>query len=41
VKADVLATGDDALQKLGKRAPLPIVASRGLRERLRNAGAGG
>ena len=33
--ADVLVTGDAALQKLGKRAPLPIVSPRGLWDRLR------
>jgi putative PIN family toxin of toxin-antitoxin system len=33
--ADVLVTGDAALLKLGKRAPLPIVSPRGLWERLR------
>jgi putative PIN family toxin of toxin-antitoxin system len=35
--ADVLVTGDAALQKLGKRAPLPIVSPRGLWDRLRGA----
>lgn len=35
--ADVLVTGDAALQKLGKRAPLPIVSPRGLWDRLRAA----
>jgi uncharacterized protein len=35
--ADVLATGDAALQKLGKRAPPPIVPPRGLWDRLRGA----
>lgn len=33
--ADVLVTGDAALQKLGKRAPLPIVSPRGLWQMLR------
>ena len=33
--ADVLVTGDAALQKLGKRSPLPIVSLRGLWEMLR------
>lgn len=33
--SDVLVTGDAALQKLGKRAPLPIVSPRGLWDRLR------
>ena len=33
--ADVLVTGDAAVLKLGKRAPLPIVSPRGLWERLR------
>ena len=36
--ADVLVTGDAALQKLGKRAPLPIVSPRGLWDRLRSSG---
>ena len=36
-KADVLVTGDAVLQKLGKRAPLPIVSPRGLWDRLRAA----
>lgn len=36
-QADVLVTGDAALQKLGKRAPLPIVSPRGLWETLRGA----
>jgi putative PIN family toxin of toxin-antitoxin system len=36
--ADVLVTGDAALLKLGKRAPLPIVSPRGLWERLRASG---
>lgn len=36
-EADVLVTGDTALQKLGKRAPLPIVSPRGLWETLRGA----
>lgn len=35
--ADVLVTGDAALQKLGKRAPLPITSPRGLWEMLRGA----
>ena len=34
--ADVLVTGDAALQKLGKRAPMPIVSPRGLWDRLRD-----
>ena len=33
--ADVLVTGDAAVLKLGKRAPLPILSPRGLWERLR------
>ena len=33
--ADVLVTGDAALHKLGKRAPMPIVSPRGLWDRLR------
>jgi predicted nucleic acid-binding protein len=33
--ADVLVTGDAVLQKLGKRAPLPIVSPRGLWDMLR------
>jgi uncharacterized protein len=36
-EADALVTGDAALQKLGKRAPLPIVTPRGLWELLRGA----
>jgi uncharacterized protein len=36
---DLLVTGDDALLKLGKRAPLPIVSPRGLWERLRASGS--
>jgi len=36
--ADALVTGDAALQKLGKRAPLPIVPPRGLWDLLRGAG---
>jgi putative PIN family toxin of toxin-antitoxin system len=36
--ADVLVTGNAALLKLGKRAPLPIVSPRGLWERLRASG---
>lgn len=35
--ADVLVTGDAALQRLGKRAPLAIVSPRGLWDRLRGA----
>ena len=38
--ADALVTGDAALQKLGKRAPLPIVSPRGLWEVLRGAEPG-
>jgi predicted nucleic acid-binding protein len=34
-EADALVTGDAALQKLGKRAPLPIVSPRGLWDMLR------
>jgi uncharacterized protein len=34
-QADVLITGDAVLQKLGKRAPLPIVSPRGLWDMLR------
>lgn len=34
-EADVLVTGDTALRKLGRRAPLPIVSPRGLWETLR------
>ena len=37
-EADVLVTGDAALQKLGKRAPLPIVSPRGLWDILRRTG---
>lgn len=33
--ADVLVTGDAALQKVGQRSPLPIVFPRGLWETLR------
>lgn len=33
--ADVLVTGDAALHKLGKRAPMPIVSPRGLWDILR------
>ena len=33
--ADVLVTGDAAILKLGKRAPLPILSPRGLWELLR------
>lgn len=36
--ADVLVTGDALLQKLGRRAPLPIVSPRGLWEKLRGGG---
>ena len=36
-EADVLVTGDAALQKLGKRAPLSIASPRGLWEMLRDA----
>ena len=36
-QADALVTGDAALQKLGKRAPLPIVSPRGLWDLLRGA----
>jgi uncharacterized protein len=39
-EADVLVTGDAALQKLGKRAPLPIVSPRGLWEMLRGTESG-
>jgi uncharacterized protein len=39
-EADVLVTGDAALQKLGKRAPLPIVSPRGLWETLRGTDPG-
>jgi putative PIN family toxin of toxin-antitoxin system len=39
-KADVLVTGDAALHKPGKRAPLPIVSPRGLWELLRGAEPG-
>lgn len=35
--ADVLVTGDAALQKVGRRSPLPIVSPRGLWETLRGA----
>jgi len=38
--ADVLVTGDAALQRLGKRAPLTIVSPRGLWETLRGAEPG-
>jgi putative PIN family toxin of toxin-antitoxin system len=37
--ADVLVTGDAAVLKLGKRAPLPIVSPRGLWELLRGHGS--
>ena len=36
-EADVLVTGDAALQKLGRRAPLPIVSPRGLWDMLRGS----
>jgi len=39
--ADVLVTGDAAVLKLGKRAPLPIVSPRGLWELLRGPEPGG
>jgi putative PIN family toxin of toxin-antitoxin system len=39
-EADVLVTGDAALQKLAKRAPLPIVSPRGLWELLRGSEPG-
>jgi uncharacterized protein len=39
-KADILVTGDAALQRFGKRAPLPIVSPRGLWETLRGAEPG-
>ena len=39
-EADVLVTGDAALQKLGKRAPLPIVSPRGLWDMLRGSQPG-
>jgi putative PIN family toxin of toxin-antitoxin system len=39
-EADVLVTGDAALQKLGKRAPLPIVSPRGLWDLLRGSEPG-
>ena len=38
--ADVLVTGDAALQKLGKRAPLRIVSPRGLWDMLRGSKPG-
>ena len=38
--ADVLVTGDAAVLKLGKRAPLPILSLRGLWELLRGPGPG-
>ena len=38
-RADVLVTGDAAVLKVAKRAPLPIVNPRGLWELLRNAGS--
>ena len=40
VIADVLVTGDAAVLKLGKRAPLPILSPRGLWEMLRGPGPG-
>ena len=39
-EADVLVTGDAALQKVTKRSPLPIVSPRGLWETLRGAAPG-
>ena len=36
-RADALVSGDAALSKLGKRAPLPIVTPRGLWDLLRGA----
>jgi uncharacterized protein len=39
-EADALVTGDAALHKLGRRAPLPIVSPRGLWELLRRAEPG-
>lgn len=39
-EAGILVTGDTTLQKLGKRAPLPIVSPRGLWETLRGAEPG-
>ena len=39
-EADALVTGDAALQKLGTRAPLPIVSPRGLWEMLSGAEPG-
>jgi putative PIN family toxin of toxin-antitoxin system len=39
-EADVLVTGDAALQKLAKRAPLPIVSPRGLWDLLRGSEPG-
>jgi putative PIN family toxin of toxin-antitoxin system len=39
-EANTLVTGDAALRKLGKRAPLPIVSPRGLWETLRGAEPG-
>jgi len=38
--ADVLVTGDAAVLKLGKRAPLPILSPRGLWELFRGPGPG-
>jgi len=38
--AEVFVTGDAAVLKLGKRAPLPILTPRGLWELLRNPGSG-
>jgi putative PIN family toxin of toxin-antitoxin system len=39
-EADVLVTGDAALHRLGRRAPLPIVSPRGLWDRLCGAERG-
>lgn len=38
--ADVLVTGDAAVLKLGKRAPLPVLSPRGLWELLRDPAPG-
>ena len=38
--ADMLVTGDAAVLKVGKRAPLPILSPRGLWERLRGPDPG-
>ena len=38
--AEVFVTGDAAVLKIGKRAPLPILTPRGLWELLRNQGPG-